>query len=68
VQRDDVQSDNVQDNGVQRIAVSPLDALKPRPGRYAGKSRAVREKLQCGSCKRIRTEAARPRVEDVGGR
>jgi hypothetical protein len=68
VQSDDVQSDNMQDNGVQRIVVSPLDALRPRPGRYALKSRAVREKLQRGGCKWILTGAARPRVEDVGGR
>jgi hypothetical protein len=54
--------------GMQRIAVSPLDALRPRPGRCAGKSRAVREELQRGGCERIRTGAAGPRVEDVEGR
>jgi hypothetical protein len=67
VQSDDVQGDNVQGNGVQRIAVSPLDALRPRPGRCAGKSRAVREELQRGGCKRIRMGVAGPCVEDVGG-
>jgi hypothetical protein len=54
-------------NGMQRMAVSPLGELRPRPSRYAGKSRAVREELQCGGCERIRTGAAEPRVEDVGG-
>jgi hypothetical protein len=63
-----VQGNGVQDNGVQRIAVSPLDALRPRPGQYAGKLHAVREELQRGGCKRIRTVAVRPHVEDVGGR
>jgi hypothetical protein len=63
-----VQSDNVQGNGVQRIAVPPLDALRPQPGRCAGKSRAVREELQRGGCKRIRTGAVEPRVKDVGDR
>jgi hypothetical protein len=62
-----VQGDDVQSGGVQRIAVSLLDALRPRPGRCAGMSRAVREELQCGGCERIRTGAAEPRVEDVGG-
>jgi hypothetical protein len=63
-----VQGNGVQDDGVQRIAVSPLDALRPRPGRCAGKSRAVREEQQCGGCERICTGAAGPRVENVGGR
>jgi hypothetical protein len=54
--------------GVQRIAVSPLDALRPRPGRCAGKSRAVREELQCDGCGRIRTGAIEPRVVNIGGR
>jgi hypothetical protein len=36
--------------------------------RCAGKSRAVREELLCDGCGRIRTGAARPRVENIGGR
>jgi hypothetical protein len=62
------QEDGVQDDSVQRMAVSPLGELRPRPGRCAGRSCAVREELQCGGCGRIRTGAAGPRVEDVGGR
>jgi hypothetical protein len=45
VQGDNVQSNRVQDDGVQRIAVSSLDALRPRPGRCVGKSRVAREEL-----------------------
>jgi hypothetical protein len=56
----------VQDDGVQRMAESPLGELRPRPGRCAGRSRVVREELQCGGCGRIRTGAAGPRVEDGG--
>jgi hypothetical protein len=68
VQGDDVQGNGVQGDSVQRMAVSPLGELRPRPGRCAGRSHAVREELQCGGCGRIRTGAAGPRVEDVGGR
>jgi hypothetical protein len=68
VQGNNVQSNGVQDDGVQRIAVSPLDALRPQPSQCVGKSRAVWEELRCGGCERIRTGAAEPRVEDVGGR
>jgi hypothetical protein len=57
-----------QDGGVQRMAVFPLGELRPRLGRCAGKSHTMREELQCGGCGRIRTGAAGPRVEDVGGR
>jgi hypothetical protein len=63
-----MQSDDVQGGDVQRMAVSPLGELRPRPGRCAGRSRAVREELQCGGCKRIRTGALGPRVGDIGGR
>jgi hypothetical protein len=43
-------------------------AVARRAGRRcAGKSRAVREELQCDGCGRFRTGATRPRVEDVGG-
>jgi hypothetical protein len=45
------------DDGVQRMAVSQLGELRPRPGRCAGRSRAVWEELQCGDCGRIRTVA-----------
>jgi hypothetical protein len=68
VQGNDVQSDDVQGGDVQRMAVSPLDELRPRPSWCAGRSRAVREELQCGGCGRIRTGAAGPRVENNGGR
>jgi hypothetical protein len=50
------------------MAVFPLGELRPRLGRCAGKSHTMREELQCGGCGRIRTGAAGPRVEDVGGR
>jgi hypothetical protein len=50
-------------------AVGRGGAVARRAGRRcAGKSRAVRELLQCGGCRRIRTGAAGPRVEDVGSR
>jgi hypothetical protein len=68
VQSDDVQSNDVQGGNMQCMAVSPLGELRPRPSWCAGMSRAVREELQCGGCRRIRTGAAGPCVEDVGGR
>jgi hypothetical protein len=68
VQGNDMQSDDVQGDGVQRMAMSPLGELRPRPSWCAGRSRAVREELQCDGCRRIRTGAAGPRVEDVEGR
>jgi hypothetical protein len=68
VQGNDVQSDDVQGGDVQRIVVFLLGELRPRPRRCAGKSRAVREELQCDGCGRFRMGAARPRVEDVEGR
>jgi hypothetical protein len=68
VQGNDVQSDDVQGGNVQRMAVFPLGELRPRPSWCAGRSRAVREELQCGGYRRIRTGAVEPRVEDVGGR
>jgi hypothetical protein len=66
--RQDVQGDGVQGGGVQRMVVSPLGELRPRPSWCAGRSRAVREELQCGGYRRIRTGTVEPRVEDVGGR
>jgi hypothetical protein len=43
--------------------------LRRCAGRWcAGRSRAVREKLQYDGCGRIRTGAAGSRVMDVGGR
>jgi hypothetical protein len=68
VQGNDVQSDDVQGGDVQRMAVSPLGELRPRPSWCAGRSRAVREELQCGGCGRIRTGAPGPRVENDGAR
>jgi hypothetical protein len=68
VQGNDVQSDDMLGDDVQCMAVSPLGELRPRPSWCAGMSRAVREELQCGGCRRIRTGAAGPCVEDVGGR
>jgi hypothetical protein len=56
------------DDGVQRIAVFPPDELRPRPSWCAGRSRAVRKKLQCGGCRRIRTGTVVSQVENVGGR
>jgi hypothetical protein len=61
----DVQGDDVQGGDMQRMAVFPLDELRPRPGRCAGRSRVVREKLKCGGCRRIHTGAAGPRAENV---
>jgi hypothetical protein len=49
-----VQSDDVQGGGMQRIAASPLDELRLRPGQCAARSRTVREELQCGAAKRRR--------------
>jgi hypothetical protein len=63
-----VQGNDVQGGDVQRMAVSPLGELRPRPSCCAGKSRAMREEPQCEGCGRFRTGAARPRVEDVEGR
>jgi hypothetical protein len=63
-----MQSDDVQNKNVQRMMVSPLGELRPRLSWCAGRSRAVREELQCGGWRRIRTGAAGPRVENVGGR
>jgi hypothetical protein len=68
VQGNDVQSDDVQGGDVQRMAVFPLGELRPRPSWCAGRSRAVREELQCGGCRWISTGAVGPRVEDVGSR
>jgi hypothetical protein len=62
-----VQGNDVQSDDVQRMAVSPLGELRPRPSWCAGRSRAVREELQCGDYRRIRTGAVEPRVVDVGG-
>jgi hypothetical protein len=45
VQGNDMQSDDVQDDGVQRIVVSPQDELRPRPSWCTGRSHAVREAL-----------------------
>jgi hypothetical protein len=43
--------------------------LQRRAGqRRAGRTRVVREELQCDGCGRIRTGAVEPRVENVGGR
>jgi hypothetical protein len=67
VQGNDVQSDDVQGGDVQRMAVSPLGELRPRPSWCARRSRAVREELQCGDYRRICTGAVEPRVVDVGG-
>jgi hypothetical protein len=67
VQGNDVQSDDVQGGGAQRMVVFPLGELRPRPSWCAARSRAVREELQCGGCGRIRTGAAGSRVMDVGG-
>jgi hypothetical protein len=67
-QGNDVQSDDVQGGGVQRMAVSPLGKLRPRPSWCAGRSHAVREELQCGGYRRIRTGTIEPRVKDVGDR
>jgi hypothetical protein len=50
MQGNDVQSDDVQGGGVQRMAVFPLGELRPRPSWCAGRSRVVREELQCGGC------------------
>jgi hypothetical protein len=68
VQGNNVQSDDVQGGDVQRMAVSPLGELRPRLSWCAGRSRAVREELQCSGCGRIRTGAAEPRMENVRGR
>jgi hypothetical protein len=67
MQGNDVQSDDVQGGGVQRIAVSPLGELRPRPSWCAGRSRAMREELQCGDCGRNRAGAVELRVVDVEG-
>jgi hypothetical protein len=63
-----VQSDDVQGGDVQRMAVSPLGELRPRPSWYVRRSRAVREELQYGGCRRIRTGGVEPRVGNVGDR
>jgi hypothetical protein len=43
-------------------------AVARRAGRrYAEKSRAVREELQCGGYRQIRTGTVESRVMDVGG-
>jgi hypothetical protein len=63
-----MQGDGALGGDVQRMAVSPLGELRPRPGRCAGRSHVVREELQCGGCGQIRMGAVGPRVEDVGGR
>jgi hypothetical protein len=62
----DVQGNDVQSGGVQRMAVSPLGELRPRPSWCIGRSRAWREELQCDGYRRIRTGAAGPRMEYVG--
>jgi hypothetical protein len=53
----------------RRSCAGQRRAIARRAGqRCAGKSHAVREELQCGGCERIRTGAAGPRVENIGGR
>jgi hypothetical protein len=42
-----VQGNDVQSGGEQRMAVSPLRELRPRPSWCAGRSRTMREELQC---------------------
>jgi hypothetical protein len=59
VQGNNVQSDDVQDDGVQRIAVSPLDELRPRPSWCTGRSHAVREVLQRDDSGRTRPGGSR---------
>jgi hypothetical protein len=44
----------VQDDGVQRIVVSPLDELRPRPSWCTGRSHAVQEVLQRDNLGRTR--------------
>jgi hypothetical protein len=42
-----VQGNDVQSGGEQSMAVSPLRELRPRPSWCAGRSRMMREELQC---------------------
>jgi hypothetical protein len=47
MQSECVQSNDVQSGGTQRMAVSPLGELRPRPSWCAGRSHTMREELQC---------------------
>jgi hypothetical protein len=54
-----VQDNYVLDDGVQCIAVSPLDELRLRPNWCTGGSHAVREVLQCDDSGRTRPGGSR---------